>query len=598
MSSKEESHAEFHDDEIASLIDGAHDALKDSKKIDGKALSTRLISQAEDIIGQMQAIAQGDDMQTFVQSRSPSALANIYEALDRANTTLHRFIAFGTLAGHHYDKQAEVIQEAYEPTSAVGTQSIAITGQIDSALRQVLAPLTDADIKGMVKDEPRLKPYRSAIDLARRIPEPDLEAAAAIDEKDISAGVENLQKANAGESGKPYYADAISQLTRFKLQHMQSTGHATPMELFAFQNRAPQDLVDTIINATESSLPKLIENYRKLGTAAAKKINTQPDGDEHKASFTWEQAKELVVAAYENFDPHMGEIAQRAFDENWISARKHTGVNPFTMNVPTDEATAEGHPFAIVDYNGSRNDVLILGHEMGHVIASYIAGQHNRLAAANASLLIQETFSHFGEKLVEQEMLKRSKSALQKTKTRSVFTMSEAEKFNIVPMIQFEKALYQAMKRAGPNNLTFDELNSMFQTGMQQAYATKKEFDVRDGIMPWHFLNQPAFSPLVYPVVQLTAGALMEKWEQDPESFRRKYMRAMQAGNTISITQMWDMLLGKGVVNAEFFKERTEKAVKDVAERARELDRLPDYKPAVGAHSERASKRSGTEARR
>lgn len=590
------SYAEFRHADITGLIPGIDQALKDPQNIDGKALSEALAAQMQHIIGSIRTLLQSNDMQEFTAHYNPTAFADVLEAAEKIGTEKGRISLFAGVAGQHYHQSGDVISEAFDSIQNLNQELTMLDYQMEGAVKNAVAALSDDDLKNMFKAEKRLKRFRKTINEIRHAPEPDMKAAANINEQDMADGMRNLQSATHDEAGKEPFANGISQIGRHKLQQIRAMGYKDPSEAFAANEKAPESLVDSVINATNEFIPRITEKGEAFTDAVVKKFGlaeADAEGEKPK-SFTWEEAKQTVVAAYRAFDPRLGDIAQQAFDEQWILVRKHT-ANPHTICSFSQEDVPGSHPFAVVSFDGRRDHVMMLGHEMGHIISNHIAAQHNRGQAVLASTLAQETFSHFGEKLVEQEMLRRDKTPKDKYKTRALFTLHEVAKLGLISEVKYEKALYNQLARSGEENLTFDEINGTYSAIKQQAHGADKRFDVRDSPTIWHFVNQPAYSQLVYPVVQLTAGAMFDKWQEDPEKFKNNYYRAMQAGGNVNITELWNMLLGKGVVNETFFKERTEKLAGDLAELARKADKLPqpDNKPDLGKHTSRAGKPVG-----
>jgi len=110
-------------------------------------------------------------------------------------------------------------------------------------------------------------------------------------------------------------------------------------------------------------------------------------------SFTWEEAKDLVVRAFDAFDPQAGAIARRFLDERWVhvfpSKGKSTGAF-CSPGYPPD------HPWVMLNYSGKLHDVITLAHEFGHALHFYLGMEQSPLNYWTG-LPLAETASVFAE---------------------------------------------------------------------------------------------------------------------------------------------------------------------------------------------------------
>ena len=84
-------------------------------------------------------------------------------------------------------------------------------------------------------------------------------------------------------------------------------------------------------------------------------------GDE--ASFSYGEARELVLDTYHAFSGEAGHVVRRFFDEHWIDApvRDHKRGGAFcAYTVPSV------HPYVLLNFTAQRRDVLTMAHELGH----------------------------------------------------------------------------------------------------------------------------------------------------------------------------------------------------------------------------------------
>ncbi|CAN0595095.1 unnamed protein product [Laminaria digitata] len=115
----------------------------------------------------------------------------------------------------------------------------------------------------------------------------------------------------------------------------------------------------------------------------------------------WDEAREMVMTAYNAFDPRMGEIATPFFDKGWIDAGVKPGKAPGAFAHPT---VTDVHPYVMLNYLGKPRDVMTLAHELGHGVHQVLAADQGEMLSSTP-LTLAETASVFGEMLTFQKML-------------------------------------------------------------------------------------------------------------------------------------------------------------------------------------------------
>jgi oligoendopeptidase F len=89
-----------------------------------------------------------------------------------------------------------------------------------------------------------------------------------------------------------------------------------------------------------------------------------------EVSFSFADARELVLDTYGSFSPQAGDVARRFFDEHWIDApvRPHKRGGAFcAYTVPSV------HPYVMLNFTARRRDVLTMAHELGHGLHAALA---------------------------------------------------------------------------------------------------------------------------------------------------------------------------------------------------------------------------------
>ena len=121
----------------------------------------------------------------------------------------------------------------------------------------------------------------------------------------------------------------------------------------------------------------------------------------HDTSFSYAEARELVLDTYGSFSPQAGEITRRFFDERWIDAPTRPNKRGGAFCAYTVPSV---HPYVMLNYTARRGDVLVMAHELGHGLHAALA-QPQGVFHQSTPLTLAETASVFGEALTLGRML-------------------------------------------------------------------------------------------------------------------------------------------------------------------------------------------------
>lgn len=246
-------------------------------------------------------------------------------------------------------------------------------------------------------------------------------------------------------------------------------------------------------------------------------------------TFSYGQARELVVGAYADFSPELGAIARRFFDEGWIDAP----IRPHKMGGAFQETGGpDHHPYVLVNYTGRRYDVTALAHELGH-------GIHDVLAAAagvfhqHPPMPIAETASTFGEMLLLQRMLavagsdRERLSLLAAAVDQSLLTVFQQVAFN-----QFEERVHTARRTEG--ELSTERIGELFlETSGEMrgdAVALHPGMECFWSMIP-HFFQWPGYV-YAYAYGNLLSLALFARYRQMGGDFVPGYVAFLKAGGS------------------------------------------------------------------
>ncbi len=244
-------------------------------------------------------------------------------------------------------------------------------------------------------------------------------------------------------------------------------------------------------------------------------------------SFSWTEAKEIVLSAYGDFSPGMAEIAAEFFEKGWI----HAPVMPGKRSGAFAHSTVpSAHPYVFLNFTGKHRDIMTLAHELGHGVHQHLSRKQG-LFNSYTPLTTAESASVFGEMLVFHHLLKRiqdprERLALLCGKLEDIF----ATVFRQVSMNRFEEAVHNARREKGELDVDF-----ISQAWMEtQSAMFGDSVQLLDHYRTWwsyipHFLHTPGYV-YAYAFGELLVLALYQQYREKGSAFVPLYTDLLSAG--------------------------------------------------------------------
>lgn len=300
-------------------------------------------------------------------------------------------------------------------------------------------------------------------------------------------------------------------------------------------NEASDESVEALVTAVSSryDLPQRWYRLkaRLLGVdrlADYDRAATVADVDER---FTWREARELVLDAYDSFTPELGSLARRFFDERWIDAPVRPGKRGgafCSYTVPS------AHPYVLLNYTSRRRDVLTLAHELGHGVHAALAAPQG-VFHQSTPLTLAETASVFGETLVFGRLLDAAASPASRLSLLSESIEGAiATVFRQTAMHRFEQEIHTARREQG--ELGVERFGELWAKTQEELFGDAVE--VTEGYRTWwsyipHFVNTPGYV-YAYAYGQLLALSVYRRYEQEGAAFVPDYLRMLSAGGSMA----------------------------------------------------------------
>ncbi|MCB0331585.1 MAG: M3 family oligoendopeptidase, partial [Bdellovibrionales bacterium] len=314
-----------------------------------------------------------------------------------------------------------------------------------------------------------------------------------------------------------------------------------PEDARHLENQIPMKVVDALVRATKQSYRDVARFYEfKRDLLGYKKLydydRYAPIG--HGRKIPWNDAKNYVIEAFEDFHPEFGRIAKEFFTRRWIDAEARPGKRGGAF---CSFVTPDLHPYVFMNYGGTERDVFTLAHELGHAIHAYLM-REQRYLNFDTPLTIAETASVFAElllfySLVDKMRSQEAKLALRVHHLENLIATIHRQ----VSMFLFERDVHAARRKG---ELHTEDFNRIWRARQEEMFRGSVEltpgYDYWWSYVP-HFVHTP-FYVYAYSFGQLFALGLYEKFEHQPEPFAQRYIEFLRSGNSKSPVELGHLL--------------------------------------------------------
>ena len=221
-------------------------------------------------------------------------------------------------------------------------------------------------------------------------------------------------------------------------------GYSSALEASLFNDEVPVSVHKTLIDTINKNLKPLYEYYEfKKDVLKLDKLHLYdvyaPIASSYNNTYTFEEAKKIVLDVIKIFGNEYEKVANRAFDERWIDIYNNKGKR-------TGAYSSGGYdtaPYLLLNYEGSFDDVSTLIHELGHSMHTYFSVKNNKYHEYDYKIFVAEVASTVNELLLSYYMYQKSESKEEKIDILNRrLELFKGTIYRQTMFAEFEKAIY------------------------------------------------------------------------------------------------------------------------------------------------------------
>ncbi|MDD7392621.1 MAG: oligoendopeptidase F [Fusobacterium gastrosuis] len=295
----------------------------------------------------------------------------------------------------------------------------------------------------------------------------------------------------------------------------------------------PKDVFLSLIKSTsENSEP--LRRYIELRKKALKlKEYHYYDNSinivDYNKTFEYDEAKEIVLNSVKPLGNDYQKKMAKAIGEGWLDVyeTKNKRSGAYSLNI------YDVHPYMLLNYQDTMDDVFTLAHELGHTMHSILSSENQPYPTADYTIFVAEVASTFNERLLLDYMLEHSNDPMEKIALLEQALSNVVGTFFIQTL--FANYEYEAHKLIEEDKaITADILSELMENLFKKYFGDTVVVDELQKII-WsripHFYNSPFY---VYQYsTSFAASAKLYADLKNPETSetaREKYLALLKSG--------------------------------------------------------------------
>ena len=328
-------------------------------------------------------------------------------------------------------------------------------------------------------------------------------------------------------------------LAKDKITNDKWRNYTSPVESRNLANNVEGEVVDALTKSVTSNYKNISHRYYEIKSKLFNKKQLDywdrnaPYPNSPKKLIQWEEAKDIVLRSYENFDQSFKDIVLLFFQNNWIDAELKSGKSPGAFAASTIPSI---HPYILTNFHGKTRDVMTLAHELGHGCHQYLSSKQG-LLLSSTPLTLAETASVFGEMMTFRTLLDESDKDTRKFLLASKIEDMINTVVRQISFFEFEKLVHNERKNI---ELSSDQISDFWMT--TQSESLGPHIKLSEGYKYFwtyipHFIHTP-FYVYAYAFGDCLVNILIQLYDEGLPNFKNHYIDLLKSGGSKHYSQV------------------------------------------------------------
>ena len=314
-------------------------------------------------------------------------------------------------------------------------------------------------------------------------------------------------------------------------------GYKSTLEGALHGDNIPTAVVENLIETTRAGVEPLRRYHRlrrkALGVPSYHVYDFSIPLVSFDKKYEYEQVLDWIVASVEPLGAQYQGRMREGFGGGWIDVYENDGKRSGAYSAPVYGT----HPYMLLNYTDTLDDVFTLAHEMGHSMHTILSHEHQPFVYSSYTIFVAEVPSTLSEALLLDYMLARSTDPTERiVLLQHAIDNITSTFYTQVLFADYELRAHKLAEQDRP--ITAEILTEIYRGLLTDYYGDALELNEQTGIT-WsripHFFNSPYY---VYQYATCFASAariaeeIMRGNASSKNAARDRFLTLLSAGGS------------------------------------------------------------------
>jgi oligoendopeptidase F len=321
-------------------------------------------------------------------------------------------------------------------------------------------------------------------------------------------------------------------------------GYASTLEAALHGDNIPTSVVENLIETTRKGVEPLRRYHRLrrrvLGVPSYHVYDFSIPIVTFDRKYEYDEVLDWIVTAVEPLGPDYQRRMREGFSGGWIDVYENDGKRSGAYSAPVYGT----HPYMLLNYTDTLDDMFTLAHEMGHSMHTILSHETQPFVYSSYTIFVAEVPSTLSEALLLELMLSRSTDPAERiVLLQHAIDNITGTFFTQVLFADYELRAHRLIEQDQP--ITSEILTEMYRGLLTDYYGDALDLTEQTGIT-WsripHFYNSPYY---VYQYATCFASAaqiahqIMHGDAAERSDARERFLTLLRSGgNDHPMTQL------------------------------------------------------------
>lgn len=248
--------------------------------------------------------------------------------------------------------------------------------------------------------------------------------------------------------------------------------------------------------------------------------------------YSVEEAQDIILKSLSPLGEDYVHVVDSAFRNRWIDMLPNVGKR---TGAYSNGSAYDVHPYILMNYTESYNDVSTLTHELGHTMHSYLTNAQQAFINSNYSIFVAEVASTVNEAFLNDYLLDAIDNDTVRLAILGNFLEgAKGTLFRQTQFAEFELAIHEKVENG--EAMTGEKFDDLYAAITRKYYGHDKGICIVDDYIKseWSYIPHFYYNYYVYQYATsfTAAQAIVQNMYKGGEPERERYINFLSAGSS------------------------------------------------------------------